>query len=332
MIRNREILYFTLYAGAVSAASVAAAFCLSPAAGGICLAAVLALNGGYALFTAWRYRELRRLSAYLGGVYAGQRALDIRDNTEGELSILKNDLYKITVTLQQQADQLERDKHYLADALSDISHQLKTPLTSAFVMTDLLTRPDLPAEKRDTFVRRLIRQLARMQWLIGALLKLSRLDADAVVFQRAPVSLPDLVRRALEPLEIGMELQGIRCQCDCAPEAVWQGDAGWTLQAVQNVLKNCVEHMPDGGTLSVCCTANVLDCTLEVRDTGGGIPAGDLPHIFERFYKGENAGPESVGIGLALAAGILQKQGARITAENRDGGACFRLVFPHMVV
>ena len=177
MLRNREILFFAAFCLGVGAVGTVLGFVLSPAAGVLALLLWAVLCTGYGVFTAWRYRQLADLSAYLSGVYGGGRALDIRDNTEGELSLLKNDLYKITVTLQEQADQLAKDKSYLADALGDISHQLKTPLTSALVMTDLLSDPVLPADRRAEFLDRLTGQLERIRWLVGTLLKISRLDA-----------------------------------------------------------------------------------------------------------------------------------------------------------
>ncbi len=332
MLRNREILFFAAFCLGVGAAGTVLGFVLSPAAGVLALLLWAVLCTGYGVFTAWRYRQLADLSAYLSGVYGGGRALDIRDNTEGELSLLKNDLYKITVTLQEQADQLAKDKSYLADALGDISHQLKTPLTSALVMTDLLSDPVLPADRRAEFLDRLTGQLERIRWLVGTLLKISRLDAGAVTLQKAPVELSGLIDKALEPLRIPMELHGVDCRVTCPADARWMGDEAWTAQALQNILKNCVEQMPDGGVLTVTAGADALNCRITVEDTGGGIDPADLPHLFERFYRGRSAGPDSVGIGLALAQAVVTGQGGRITAENHGPGARFTLTLPNAVV
>ena len=332
MLRNREIALFAAFCLGVGILGVTVGFVLSPAAGVLTLLLWAVLCAGYGVFTRWRYRQIAALSAYLSGVYGGGRALDIRDNTEGELSVLKNDLYKITVTLQEQADQLAKEKGFLADALGDISHQLKTPLTSALVMTDLLADPTLPDDRRKDFLDRLTRQLERIRWLVGALLKISRLDAGAVTLQKAPVKLSDLIRKALEPLGIAMELQGVRCDVTCPADARWVGDEAWTVQALQNILKNCVEQMPKGGVLRVRAESDPLACRITVEDTGGGIAPDDLPHLFERFYRGKSAGPESVGIGLALAQAIVTEQGGRITAENHGPGARFTLTLPNAVV
>ena len=323
MLRNREIRWLAVFCLAAGLAAVLAGFAIAPAAGVLALALWGFLCAGYGVFTAWRYRQISILTAYLARVYGGGRVLDIRDNTEGELSLLKNDLYKITVALQQQADQLQADKRFLADALGDISHQLKTPLTSALVMTDLLADASLPEQRRREFTDRLSRQLGRIQWLVGALLKLSRLDAGAVAFRKETVPVEQLLRRALDPLQIQMELQNVQCQCDCPAGIVWQGDESCTVQAVQNVVKNCVEQMPNGGCLTIQVTDDPLCCRISISDTGGGIDPEDLPHLFERFYRGSNAGPDSVGIGLALAQGILRAQDGNLTAENIPGGARF---------
>ena len=331
MLRNREITWLAVFCLATGLAGTVAGFAIAPAAGVVVLALWAMLCLGYGGFTAWRYRQINRLAAYLAQVYGGGRALDIRDNTEGELSLLKNDLYKITVTLQQQADQLAADKAFLANALGDISHQLKTPLTSAMVMADLLADPDLPQPRRTEFTGRLSAQLARVQWLVATLLKMSRLDAGAVVFQKRPVPLPRLVHSALEPLQIQMELQNIACRVHC-PDAAWTGDENWTVQALQNIVKNCVEQMPRGGTLAITVTDDPLCSRITVQDTGGGIDPEDLPHLFERFYRGKHAGADNVGIGLALAHQIIQRQGGRILAGNIPGGAKFTVELAKTVV
>ena len=332
MLRNREILTLALFTAGTALLGTAA--CLRwPAWGWACaLGMAAALAAGYGVFTAWRYAQLKRLAAYLAAVYGGQRVLDIRDNREGELSLLKNDLYKITVTLQRQADRLAADRGFLARSLGDISHQLRTPLTSALLMTELLDDEALPPPRRREFVHSLTEQLERMRWLVEALLRLSRLDAGAVTLRRDAVPVPALLDKALSPLRVPMELQAVRCTVDCPPGAVWQGDEAWTAQALLNVCKNCVEQMPGGGELRLRCTDDALRCRITVEDTGGGIAESDLPHLFERFYRGQNAGPGSAGIGLALAQRILGEQGGRIMAENIPGGARFTVDLPKRTV
>lgn len=293
-----------------------------------------ALAAGYGVFTAWRYQKLRALASYLAAVYNGARVLDIRSNEEGELSILRNDLYKITVALQQQADELAKDKQFLADSLGDISHQLKTPLTSALVLADLLGDESLPAPRRQDFLRSLTGQLTRMQWLVAALLKLSRLDAGAVTLQPAPTPVAALVGRALEPLQVAMELQGVALNCDLPDGLAWQVDPAWTAEAIENLAKNCIEQMPNGGALTITAQDDPLGAALRIEDTGGGFDPADLPHLFDRFYTAHTRPDGHAGIGLALAQSVVRRQGGRITAENLPGrrGARFTLALPKCTV
>lgn len=325
-MRNRELWWMSLFFLLVSALGVGAVFSVSVKGGWLCLLAVVLLGAGFAVFTGGRYRQLRRLSAYLAEVYSGGQPMDIRDSREGELSVLKDDLYKITCVLSQQARLLKKDKQELAQSLENISHQLKTPLTSLYVMTDLMAADDLPAEKRREFLTRTTEQLDRIQWLVTSLLKMSRIDANAVLFKKEPMNINHLIEKAASPLLIPMEVQEIDFQVDCPDEVLWRGDLDWTSEALGNVLKNCVEHTPYGGRIVVECCESPLHIQLTVTDSGCGIPQKDLPHLFERFYKGENSAPDSVGIGLAMAKMILQNQNADVFASNSQGaGACFTI-------
>ena len=251
MTRNREIVFLLAAWLAVTSAGVLLCWQQSAKAGLIALGLALALGAVYAFFTAWRYRELRRLSTYLSRVYSGGKPLDIRDNREGELSILKNDLYKITCVLERQAEQLYADKDYLAQALANISHQLKTPLTALFVMNDLLRDEGLPPAKRREFLDSSGEQLERIQWLVSSLLTLSRIDAAVITFKKEPVELGWLLAKAAEPLAVPMELAEVTLSVDCPEKLIWQGDASWTAEAIGNVLKNALEHSPAGGTITV---------------------------------------------------------------------------------
>jgi signal transduction histidine kinase len=265
------------------------------------------------------------LSAYLRRIDAGNYALDVRDNGEGSFSLLKNDLYKVTVRLREQAELLQKDKTALSNLIADISHQIKTPLTSLGVLADLLAE-DLPEEDRRAFVERLRTQLWRIQWLVAALLKLARLDAGTAAFKSKPVALHELVRRALEPLQIPLEIKKQRLEVHGDDGASFTGDLNWNAEALTNVVKNCVEHTPEGGRIEIAYSANTLYAEITVSDDGEGIPVADLPNIFNRFYRGENAGENSVGIGLALAKAIFNAQGGDITVHSQRGmGTSFEI-------
>lgn len=328
MLRNKEYKRLLLILAAILIVTTAAGFLVSIAAGIVCGISVLCSSTAALLFTRHRYKSIEKLNTYLKRINSGDYALDVRDNTEGELSILKSEIYKVTVMLRERSELLERDKVALQNALSDISHQLKTPVTSMFVMTDLLLTPDLPDDRRLAFTDRIRAQLERLSWLVSALLKLSRLDARAVSFKRGRVPAKRLLDKALTPLRIPAELKSIILRvCDNGVSV--DCDENWTAEAVLNIVKNCVEHTPEGGTIDITCSENPLFAQIHIEDSGAGISPDDLPHIFTRFYRGSNAADDSVGIGLAMAATIVQEQCGSIDAgPAASGGSAFTLRFP----
>jgi signal transduction histidine kinase len=292
------------------------------------LALVVLACAGFALLLA-EYRrsisaQVAGLSAYLRQIEAGDYALDVRDNGEGSFSLLKNDLYKVTVRLREQAE-LQKDKTALSNLIADISHQIKTPLTSMGVLADLLAE-NPPEEDRRAFVERLRTQLGRIQWLVTALLKLARLDAGTASFKREFVDVRLLIERALEPLHIPLEIKNQRLEVHGDDGARFIGDFNWSAEALTNVVKNCVEHTPDGGRIEISYGANALYAEIIINDDGEGIASRDLPNIFNRFYRGANAGENSVGIGLALAKAIFHAQGGDIAVRSQRGmGTSFEI-------
>ncbi len=328
VIRNKEFGIFLITAFIIGSSGAAAAFLMPFSAGIIVGATALLLIAAAAVFTWWRYKQISRLNAYLKMINSGDYELDVRDYTEGELSILKSELYKVTVMLRQQNETLAQEKTKLAAALSDISHQLKTPLTSMFMMTDLLCDAGLSEEKRIEFTNRMRLQLERLQWLVSSLLKLSKLDAKMVALLPRAVSAKALLEKACAPLLIPAELKeqaitiqdnGISLTCD----------ENWTAEAILNILKNCVEHTPQYGEITISCEDNPLFAEIKITDSGPGIDGNDLAHIFNRFYRGKNASDDSVGIGLSMAAAIIKEQGGSVSAKNTEhGGSLFTVRFP----
>ena len=276
--------------------------------------------------------QVAGLSDYLGQIEAGDYALDVRDNGEGSFSLLKNDLYKVTVRLREQAELLQKDKTALSNLIADISHQIKTPLTSLGVLADLLAE-DPPEEDRRAFVERLRAQLGRIQWLVAALLKLARLDAGTAAFKSEPVDVRRLIEKALEPLQIPLEIKNQRLEVHGDDGASFTGDLNWSAEALTNVVKNCVEHTSEGGRIEIRYSANALYTEILVSDDGEGMASRDVPNIFNRFYRGEKAGENSVGIGLALAKAIFTAQGGDISVRSERGaGTSFTIRMFHGVV
>lgn len=328
VLRNREFLRWLL-AGAL-AGVLGTLLCarFSAQAAWVTAGTAAAMLLLFSAFTVWRYRRLAALCETLKRVNAGDYALEPADSEEGELSILQSELYKTTLRLREQSERLKKEKEQLASSLSDISHQLKTPLTSMFVMTELLCDGSLADEQRRVFTARLRAQLERLQWLVESLLKLSKLDAGAAEFLPREMPPEKLLDKALAPLRIPAELKNLTLLADSDGRPILC-DPNWTAEALVNLLKNCVEHTPPGGEVRVRAETNPLYTQITVRDTGPGFADADLPHLFTRFYRGRNAGEGGVGIGLAMARSIAQSQGGTLTARNaKEGGALFTLRIP----
>ena len=271
-------------------------------------------------FTWYRYRQIAQLADYLRRVAAGDFTLEIQDHKEGELSLLRTEIYKVVMRLSEQKDQMGRERQALADAISNISHQLKTPITSMTVMADLLRQPDLDPQRRQEFTRSIQTQLQRIEWLVTSLLKLARLDAGVITFQCRPVDLSQLLQRALDPIRIPLDVKDIQVKiCDQTQQPLLC-DSQWTAEALLNVLKNCMEHTPEGGSITIEATENPLYTQVVILDSGPGIRRQELPYVFQRFYRGKEASAGSVGIGLAMARSFLEGQNADITALPGPGG------------
>ncbi|WP_245570809.1 HAMP domain-containing sensor histidine kinase [Anaerovorax odorimutans] len=278
-------------------------------------------------------RDISKLSSYLRRISSGDYSLDIRDNKEGELSILKNEIYKVTVMLSEKSNLYEKDQKRLAEVIADISHQLKTPLTSMMIMADLLGNDDLDAEKRIEFTKCIQTQLERMEWLLSSLLKLSKIDSGTAVFKKENIRVLDLINKAKSSIIIPMEVKKQSLSVYGDPNVTYIGDLDWSTEAVINILKNCVENTQDGGNISINFQDNPLYTEIIIKDNGRGIPKEDLPCIFKRFYRGKNAGKDSVGIGLAMAKSIVGRQSGDITAESteRKGTSFFIKFYKHTV-
>ncbi|WP_294823969.1 HAMP domain-containing sensor histidine kinase [uncultured Eubacterium sp.] len=297
----------------------------------LCLALGIILIIVFTFVTKRRYKNLNDLNDYLSLVCKGIYDMNIDDNTEGELSILKNNLYKVITLLQSQNEYLKNDKLYLADSIADISHQLKTPLTSMMVMCELLENEENP-DKRQEFVAVINNQLSKMKWLITNILKISKLDADATEFKREEVSISKVLDDSLKPFVLTAELKNIAIQ-NGANDFVFNGDESWTVEAVSNIVKNCLEHTNDGGKIIISSDSTNLYNKLTISDNGCGIAKEDLPHIFERFYHGKNSSKDSVGIGLALAKTVFEKENASVSVESEQGrGSVFEIRFYKSVV
>lgn len=279
-----------------------------------------------------RIKTIHNMYDYLNAISNGVYDLDIKDNKEGELSIIKNSLYKIVVTLRSQKELLLKDRNYLADSLADISHQLKTPITSITMMTDLLKYED-DEDKRREFLEIIESQLSRVNWLIITLLKLSKIDAGTVKFNNKCENLKNILADAVKPFALTAEINGIELDLQCADEIIINADKNWYTEAISNIVKNCIEHTESGGYVSVCARETPLFTKITISDNGSGIAAEDLPYIFERFYQGKNHSESSVGIGLALSKAILNNQNSVIDVKSAENcGTEFEIIIYKVII
>ena len=288
----------------------------------------LVLNGAYIWYQIHQDRKLKELDLYLRKVLDGDYSLDIRDYEDGILSSLKNDIYKMTVRLKEDQKKAMEQNRFLESTLSDISHQLRTPLTSMYVMNDLLSSTKMSKEKKKEVLKKNRSQLERIEWLITTLLKMSRLDSGMVTLKEEKVEAKELIKKALEPISIPVELKKQTVLIVGDKKAQVIVDQKWTIEAFVNILKNAHEHTKVGGMIIVKITDNPLYTEFLIQDNGNGIAKEDLPHIFERFYKGKNSSSESIGIGLNMSKSILQKENASVMVESTEGkGTTFTIRF-----
>ncbi len=327
-LRNPEIGKTLRIMLAVSAAAAVAAGFFSIPAGIITAAACLLLILIYLHATRQRYERFAQLSYDMDQILHGKHDVHIEDYREGELSLIADELLKMTTALTEQAERLAEDKKYLSDSMADISHQLRTPLTSSQLIITLLRDPDISRARRRELLQELESLHAHMGWLVEALLKISKMDAGTAYFKQDTIAVSELVEEAAEPFLVPMELRNISFKTEISKTAEFTGDLSWSKEAIANILKNCMEHVSDGGEIFIRSESNALYTEIQIEDSGRGFDPTDLPHIFERFYKGKNSSSGSVGIGLALARMIVAEQNGTIKAENRtEGGARFMIRF-----
>jgi len=267
-----------------------------------------------------RRKEIEQLSTDIRRIIDGQ-AIDMRDNLEGRLSILKNDIHTLAGRLNEQADNLQKEKIALADTLANISHQLKTPLTAMMVMVELLE--GAPPEKATEFITNLKQGLTQTGWLVDSLLKMAKLDSGSVIFNPINIMASTLLNLALQPLQILLDIKSQ--QVNLTGEADILCDKKWTAEALTNIIKNASEHSPEGSVIKITAGVNPLTSWLSVTDNGKGILATEIKGLFRRFGGSQ----QGTGIGLPLALAIMQGQNGDMEVNGGgDGtGATFTLKF-----
>lgn len=326
LLKNKEVRGALLWQFSVAVIACFVCFRFDLRAGLTAAGLSLLLMMIFCISTYKRYQRISFLADDINQVLHGDSSIDFDNYSEGELSILHSEIYKMTVRLREQQQKLINDKKYLADSLADISHQIRTPLTSINLLVERLSASGLTDECRHQLTNELYELLDRIDWLITTLLKISKLDAGTVSFNKETVSLETLINKSCAPLLIPIELRGQ--ELILRAEGNFYGDPAWTSEAVGNIVKNCMEHTPEGGRIEINAAENALYSEIVIKDNGTGISPEDLPHIFERFYKGKDSDGKSFGIGLALSRMIIAGQKGTVKAENRkNAGAMFTLRF-----
>ncbi len=325
--RNKEIVRILFLQLCLSAAAVITAFLWEARFGFFTLLLSLLFLIIHIASTYRRYKRIYDLSADIDRILHGEEIqVSLSDYQEGELGVLQSEIYKMTIRLREQKQQLQDDKIYLADLIADISHQIRTPLTSINLLVSFLSEPGVTDECRVELTQKLLNLLSRIDWLITTLLKMSKLDAGTVRFKRETVPMEELVREFTAPLLVPVELREQNLVINA--NGNFTGDIAWTVEAISNIVKNCMEHTPNGGVIGINASENALYSEIVISDNGSGIDAEDLPHIFERFYKGKQSDEKSFGIGLALARTIITSQNGTVKAENlAPNGARFTVRF-----
>ena len=279
-------------------------------------------------FNAKKDREINKITKCLEEINKRNYKIDIEEMSEDELSILKNELYKVTIKLKEDAENSKQAKKDLKDTLADISHQLKTPITSILIILDnIIDNPDMDKNTKEDFIRDIKRELLNINFLALNLLKLSKLDSNTVHFIKKEVSLDEIVTSSIKNIAPLCDLKNITIIKNLEPGIKINCDLNWQVEAITNILKNCVEHSKENSKIDIITATNKVYHSIKIRDYGTGISKKDLPHIFERFYKGTGGSANSIGIGLSLAQKIIESNDGLINVETGPDGTTFTIKY-----
>lgn len=283
-------------------------------------------------FNSKKDKEINEITKYIEEINRKNYKLNIDEMSEDELSILKNEVYKTTIMLKEVAENSNKEKLQLKNSLSDISHQLKTPLTSILIILDnLIDDPDMNKEIRQDFIRDIKMEITNISFFVQSILKLSKLDTNTVEFIEEKTYIKDILDEVVKNLSILCDLRNIKIIAKYKENAQIVCDFRWQVEAFSNIIKNCIEHSKDNSNILIEVDENNVYSQVVIRDNGTGIDKEDLPHIFERFYKGKNSSNESCGIGLSLAKSIIEKNNGNIYVESKVGkGSTFTIKYFRM--
>ena len=273
-------------------------------------------------------KKIKEIEKYKEEINNKNYTLKISENSEDEFSNLSNELYKTTVMLKEQASNSQKSQKTLQTNIEDISHQLKTPLTSISIMLDnIIDNPDMEIETRQKFLHEINRQIEWFNWLVIALLKLSKIDSGTAVFTKKEINVEKVINHVIQNLAIPLEIKQQKIIVN-GNSSKFIGDYNWQLEALTNIVKNCIEHTPNHKNIYIEFEENNFYTKITIRDEGVGIAKEDIKHIFERFYKGKNSSENSIGIGLALSKSIIERDNGYIICTSKEGeGTTFEIKY-----
>ena len=273
-------------------------------------------------------KKIKEIEKYIEAINNKNYTLKISENSEDEFSNLSNELYKTTVMLKEQASNSQKSQKTLQTNIEDISHQLKTPLTSISIMLDnIIDNPDMEIETRQKFLHEINRQIEWFNWLVIALLKLSKIDSGTAVFTKKEINVEKIINHVIQNLAIPLDIKQQKIIVN-GNSSKFIGDYNWQLEALTNIVKNCIEHTPNHKNIYIEFEENNFYTKITIRDEGVGIAKEDIKHIFERFYKGKNSSENSIGIGLALSKSIIERDNGYIICSSKEGeGTTFEIKY-----
>ena len=283
---------------------------------GACILLIFAVS---VVFHNKREKEVEKMITYLMKVQDGLELPELSQMKEGRLGILQSEIYKLVAVLKEQYSGEHKQKKYLADLLSDISHQVKTPMTAITLMSDLMKTPNLSEEKRIEYIHKIDSQIDKITWLIRNLLTLSQLEADMLPLKSETVSAEELIKPAVAALEVMADVRNVELSSKIEPNITLKCDRQWTTEAVENIIKNCIEHTKEEGWVDINVSQNNIYTQIVIKDNGVGISKENLPYIFDRFYKAPGSSNNSVGIGLSMSKQIIMRQGGIIDVKSEPG-------------
>ena len=275
------------------------------------------------------YKRVRKLTGAAKKVVEGDYDIAINENKEGDFSKLAISFNSMSGIIRNNLSELEREKNFLVDLLSDISHQLKTPLSSVILYNDIMVNKELTRDQEEAFLTNNQNQLEKMNWLIKNLFKLAKLDAKAIEIVREEQSLNETLKDSIDALESKANECKVNIIFKEKEKINFKHDRLWLQEAFINIIKNAIEHTLPRGTISVELMQNPLYTRILIEDTGEGISDMDLPNIFKRFYKAKSSKKsDSIGIGLALSKSIIEAHNGIIeVASKLNIGTRFIITF-----